>query len=180
MNKRAGLFSIVVAGCLTGAGLVSGCSNSSSPTSTEEAGVDAKAEDGKVEDAKSKEDAKTEDAGDAGCSGPNVAITVYNFKAWCALAVDGTAISPGTLGTTTKTSVCVAPGSALSAEPNGTNFEIGTPPLPFISGTKTVKDDAGTASTTLATGATCVFACCPFANSDAATGGCSGLTDPCR
>jgi hypothetical protein len=130
-------------------------------------------------------DSSAEAAADSGCTGTtSVPLTVYNFKAWCSLTVGGTAIDAGTLGTTTETmQVCVAPGATLSAVPNGGFFEIGTPPLPFISGTSTtVTDTTGTASTTLATGATCVFACCPFSGdggAHTAGSGCTGITNPC-
>lgn len=137
-------------------------------------------QDGAASDAAVADGGADSSAGDGGCTGTNsVALTVANFKAWCSLTVAGTAIAPGTLGTTTMTTVCVAPGATLSATANGAAFEIGDPPSPFISGTGTVTDSAGTASTTLTAGATCVFACCPFADSDAATGGCAGLVNPC-
>jgi hypothetical protein len=86
-----------------------------------------------------------------------------------------TTIDPGSLGTITKTTLCVAAGADISATANGSSFEIGSPPLLFISGTNTVTDNGTTASTTLASGATCIFACCPFTGG----GGCSGLTNPC-
>jgi len=141
----------------------------------EEGGDAGEAKDGSDSAADSSADAS--DAGDSGCTGGKVDLKVFNYKAWCSLTVAGTAIAPGTLGTTTVTSVCVEPGATLSAMPNGSNFEVGAPPSPFVSGAGTVADDAGTASTTLTSGATCVVACCPFANSDAATGGCSGVPD---
>jgi hypothetical protein len=66
--------------------------------------------------------------------------------------------------------MCVADGVALSAAPANGTFEIGTPPLPFVSGTTTVTDAAGKASTTLAAATTCVVACCPFTNGMGCTG----------
>jgi hypothetical protein len=120
--------------------------------------------------------ADTGSATDSGCSGNTpVALTVYNYDAWCQLTVAGTAINAGSLGTTTETTLCVAAGATISAVANGPGFEIGTPPSPFISGTGTVTDNGSTANTTLASGATCVFACCPFTGGS----GCSGLTNPC-
>jgi hypothetical protein len=134
-------------------------------------------------------------AGDTGVtdSGPTssvdggVTIHVYNYLNWCALTVNGVAITPGTKGVTDPgTTASVPPGTLISAAANGPNFEIGTPPVPFFSGTNAVTDsDAGVATTTLATGSTCVFACCPFsgidggpAGHDAGTG-CDGVANNC-
>jgi hypothetical protein len=119
-----------------------------------------------------------------GCAadgGATVALTVYNYLDWCSLTAAGQPIAHGSPGTTTVSSLNVAPGAALTAVAVNTDFEIGTPPLPFISGTNATTDNAGTASTTLATGATCVFACCPFAaaSGQPAGSGCAGITNSC-
>ncbi len=113
---------------------------------------------------------------DSGCSGSTpIDLELVNYLGWCDLTVAGTALPVPSAGTTATSHVCVAAGTAISAVANGSGFEIGTPPSPFISGTGTVTDNGSTANTTLASGATCVFACCPFSGG----GGCSGLTNPC-
>ncbi len=135
----------------------SSSSSSSSGSSSGDAGSDATASDG-------------------GCSGATpIELKVYNYKAWCNVSVAGTAIPTPGLGTTEAQSVCVHAGDRLSATAVSGTFEIGTPPLPFISGTNAVTDMGATASANLSNGATCVFICCPFAGGS----GCSGLTNPC-
>ncbi len=115
--------------------------------------------------------ADTGSATDSGCSGSTpVDLKLVNYLGWCDLTVAGTALPVPSAGTTVTSHICVAAGATLSATANGSGFIIGTPPLPFVSGTNTTTDNGATASTTLASGSTCVVACCPFTNGQ----GCSG------
>jgi hypothetical protein len=144
-------------------------------TTTVDAAHDASTAD-VIEDTATGDSAGDTGTQDSGCGGATpVALTVYNYKAWCNVSVAGASIPTPALGTTEAQTMCVASGVDLSAEPVSANFELGTPPLPFLFGANAVTDAAGKASTTLATGAKCVFICCPFA----AGGGCTGLTNPC-
>jgi hypothetical protein len=116
---------------------------------------------------------------DAGCSGATpIHLTIYNYKAWCNVSVNGNAITTPTLGTTRPQSMCVADGVGIGATANGAAFEIGTPPLPFISGvtTASITDVGMMAKASLAPAATCVFICCPFSPGGT---GCTGLVNPC-
>ena len=113
---------------------------------------------------------------DSGCSGSTpIDLKLVNYLSWCDLTVAGTALPVPTPGSTTTSHVCVAAGATLSATANGSSFEIGTPPSPFITGTNTVTDNGSTASTALAAGSTCVAVCCPFTGGS----GCSGLPSLC-
>jgi hypothetical protein len=112
---------------------------------------------------------------------------LYNYKTWCNVSVNGTSITtefdagPPFNG---SQQICVAADQLLSVTPYSSRFELGAPPsLPFISGTNaTTDDDAGitsTATVAAATGAACVFICCPIVGVDAGAGACQGLTNPC-
>lgn len=115
---------------------------------------------------------------DSGCSGSTpVDLKLVNYLGWCDLTVAGTALPVPSAGSTVTSHICVAAGAALSATANGSNFIIGTPPLPFVSGTNTTTDNGATASTTLASGSTCVVACCPFTDGSGCSG--SGVTSLC-
>jgi hypothetical protein len=127
-----------------------------------------------IADTATADSANDTDTKDSGCSATTpVALTVYNFRAWCNVSIAGTAIATPPLGTTEAQTMCVASGADLSVEPVSATFELGA--NPFLTGTSAVTDTAGAASTTLAPGATCVFICCPFATG----GGCTGQTNPC-
>jgi hypothetical protein len=108
---------------------------------------------------------------DSGCSGSApVDLKLVNYLGWCDLTVAGTALPVPSAGSTVTSHICVAAGATLSATANGSSFIIGTPPLPFVVGTNTTTDNGSTASTTLASGSSCVVACCPFTDGS----GCSG------
>jgi hypothetical protein len=169
-------------------GSSSGSSTSSGSSSGSDAETDGSSSGDATTDGSSSGDAATDGsssgteaaASDSGCSGTTpIELSIYNFKAWCNVSVAGTAITTPGLGTTEKQTVCVAAGTDLSATAV-TGFEIGTPPLPFLSGADTVTDDGTTAKTTLKTGSTCVFICCPFAAGTGCTEADGGaLPNPC-
>jgi hypothetical protein len=113
---------------------------------------------------------------DAGCT----TLNVYNFKDWCTVSVNGTALSfpPNSAATGGTASVCVAPGAvALVASPESATFELGADPWVYISGTGgtdsgipgTIVGEGGvgsTSTTTVNVGSTpgCVLVCCPFSS----------------
>ena len=111
-------------------------------------------------------------------------LTVDNFDTWCSVTVNGS-----TASTAASQTVCVVTSSTvtLTAEPNGSAFELGTTPWHKVTGdtgSGVQGNVAGTGATAVSTvtvvaaGATqCVYACCPFTSGTGCCG--AGFTAPC-
>jgi hypothetical protein len=128
-------------------------------------------------------DAGHDTGSDSGCSGTTpVAIKVVNYLGWCNIDVGTTTIT-GAPPTTSTTLVCVAAGATLTAEAASAHFEVGTAPLPWITGVDTgsIVNTSTMSTATLGTAETCVVACCPFSATSGhdAGSGCTGAPTTC-
>jgi hypothetical protein len=108
-------------------------------------------------------------------------VTVYNYKSWCTVSVNGNALSYPAPPTAGVASACVTAGveSALVVAPlAGGTFALGPDPWLYISGTGgtttpisgDITGDGGVSSSSAASVEVaagtpgCVVVCCPFAN----------------
>jgi hypothetical protein len=147
-------------------GSSSGGSSSSSGGVTTDAG-----------EAGTSEAGASADGGDASCT----TLSVFNFKSWCSVTVNG-----GTASTAAELpAACLPEGSVtLTAAPASGTFELGPDPWVYISGTGgtdsgvagTVVGSTSTATVVLGSTPGCVLVCCPFTNGTGCTSAESGYT----
>jgi len=167
----------------SGAGSSSGSSGGVAEASTGDGAVEAASSSGGAEAGATEAGAST-DGGDAG----GTTLTVYNYKSWCTVSVNGSPLSYPAPPTAGVASTSVAPGVEISlvvgAVQDG-NFELGSDPWLYISGTGgtttpisgTITGDGGISSTSttsveVAAGtAGCVVVCCPFTSGSGCSAG---------